>query len=285
MPNNDYFRFVLDKMAASGFFMPDYINYNKKTADADTAAGSVVGTDADASTVSVFYENKEFPIDSQEKVWLSAVKLACLPDMPKTEQDFYRKQIYAAAERYGIRNDLDKAAEFITNSENEPQTIKTSADWQKAKTWLTKHAASLASELVMKLANYLLDKTAEVGCVPSLSEQYELREMAGRNPMTPELQKFAETNLHRLANGTYYRTDQFASLTYDEVNRCMPDLIKNASLGMPVLNASTFAKAASESSEAHADVIECLLSQHGQYPIHTERGHPVEINDQVLAEL
>jgi hypothetical protein len=266
------FRFILDKMSVAGFAMPSYVGYDKKTASAEGREPAS-------------YENRSFPIDSQENVWLSAVKLACDKTMPAWERDIYSKRVYDAAEHYGIRADLDKAAEFIVKSETEPHTVRTENDWQKAQSWLIKNAGYLDPRITIKLANYLLDTAGRVGRVLSLLDQFDLREMAGRNPMTPELQKFAEQNLHRLANGTYYRTDQFASLTYDEVNEIMPDLVKTASLGMPVLQPDAFAKAASEADEAHANILEHLLTQHGQYPVHSERGLPVEINDRILAEL
>jgi hypothetical protein len=266
------FRFILDKMSAAGFTMPQYVGYDKKTASAEGREPAS-------------YENKSFPIDSQENVWLSAVKLACDKIMPVWERDIYSKRVYDAAEHYGITADLEKAAEFIVKSETEPHVIRTEDDWRKAQSWLIKNAEYLDPRITIKLANYLLDTTEGVGYIPSLIEQFDLREMAGRNPMTPELQKFAEQNLHRLANGTYYRTDQFALLDYDEVNEIMPDLMKTASLGMTVLQPDAFAKAASEADEAHADLLEHLLGQHGQHPIHSERGLPVEINDRILAEL
>jgi hypothetical protein len=268
------FRFVLDKMAASGFTMPAYVNYDKKTASA-----------GDAETSPASYEDRAFPIDSQENVWLSAVKLACDTDLSQLEKDSYKKQVYDAAERYGIRGDLDKAAEFVLKSETEPQGIRTVEDWQKAQTWLIKHAEQVSPDIVTKLANHLLDKTAEIGYIPSLVEQYDLREMAGRDPMIPEMQKYAERNCYRLANGNYYTTNQFATLSYDEIDRCVPDLLKTASLGMPVFQPDTFAAAVSQSDKAHADIITTLLANHGQHPIHSERRLPVEIDDRTLAEL
>lgn len=266
------FRFILDKMSAAGFSMPAYVGYDKKTANADTETA-------------VSYESTEFPLDSQENVWLSSVKLACIDGMSELLKKLQKEKIYAAAERYGIRSDLDKAAAFIDKIKTEPQQMKTASDWQKAKAWLIKYAAQIAPDLLVKFADYLLKKTAEVGYIPSLTEKYELTELAGQDPITPEIQAWADKNLHKLASGSYYRTDQFASLNYAEVNELLPDLIKTASLGMPVLNPYTFAEAASAADEACADVIDYLLEKQGQYPVHTEKGLPIAISDEILAEL
>jgi hypothetical protein len=272
------FKFVLDKMTAASFALPSYVAYDKKD---QKTAGVEVGTEPTAPS----YNSMEFPIDSQENVWLSAVKLACAAGLHKLAQESLQKKIYAAAERYGIEGDLQKAAEFIQRLNETPRQIKTASDWQKAKTWLIKYASQLAPTLLHKLADYLLKKTAEVGYIPSRSEKYELTEMAGRDPVTPEIEKWAEENIHKLASGNYYRTDQFAALPYEEVNELLPDLLKTASLGMPVLNPDTFAKAASEADESSANVIDWLLEKHGQLPIHTEKGLPIAVNDEILAEL
>jgi hypothetical protein len=267
-------RYVLDKMSESNFSMPTYVSYDKKTADA-----------GNAGDIPVSYENNEFPTDSQENIWLSALKVAGSDTMNESVKKFYNDRIYAAADRYGIRPDLEKAAAFVQNLRDTPEPLRTESDWRKARNWLQKFASVLETPLRIALANTLLTKAAEVGYIPAWSEIYELRKLAGMNPATPEMQKYAEEQIHAMPSGNIYTTEQFAAIPYEEAAESVSDLTKSASLGMPVLHAASFAKAASKASREEAEIVELLLTKHGQKPLIRARDYPLEINDEMLAAL
>jgi hypothetical protein len=267
-------RYLLDKMSESKFSMPTYVSYDKKTANA-----------SDSESAPVSYENNEFPTDSQENIWLSALKVAGSDVMKESVRKFYTDRIYAAADRYGIRTDLEKAAAFVQNLREKPEPLRTKSDWLKAASWLRKFASVLEIPVRQSLANMLLTKSAEVGYIPSWSELYELRKFAGKNPVTPEMQKYAEEQIHTMPSGNIYTTEQFEAIPYEEAAAYVSDLTKSASLGMPVLHAASFAKAASKASKEEGELVELLLANHGQKPLVCPDDFPIEINDEILASL
>jgi hypothetical protein len=264
-------KYVLDKMCVSGFQMPVFISYDKKTASADTE--------------SVSYESNEFPTDSQANVWMSGLKLASNETLKPHEQKFYRDRIYAAADRYGIRADLEKAAGFVDKLREEPEPLRTEGDWLKARDWLVKFAAVLDPPLRISVADMLLEKSAEVGYILSYSDTYELRKLADKDPVTPEMKKYAESLLHTMPSGRVYSSEQFGAIPYEEAAEYVPDLVKAASLGMPVMHAHRFAKVASQASKREADAVELLLSRRGVKPLYDPNNLAIEVNDEMLAAL
>jgi hypothetical protein len=261
------FEYILDRMRSKGFQMPGYVG--QKTADTQSGAS---------------YHSSELKFDSQENVWLSAVKIACL-SCSGFERGIYTQRLYDAADRYRIRGDIEKAAAFIRGTENEKQDILTESDWHKAALWLHKNASFMQESDRRAAADCLMMKSAEIGYVPSLAEKYTLDKLAGRNPVSDDIRRLADDNLHKLASGSVYRTDQFESLPYKEVHDFLPDLMRQASFGLPVLQPSLFARAAVQADEVQADVLDKLMRKHGQVPVHSARHLPVEINDQILAAL
>lgn len=258
--------FVLDSMQRTGYPIPEYVNYKRKIA-ADSVGGFRDGV-----------------LDSRENVWLSAITLACTPLRP-LEKEIRTRKIAAAAQRYGIRPEIDEAVAFAGRLENRRDGIQTRADFRKAADWLHRYADSLAPEVRASLATHLLEQSVKVGYLPSLAEKYDWDEWAGRDPHTDQLRELAEMNLHKLATGNVYRTDQFVPLNADEMRECLPDLLKTASLGMDVIQPQRVGKFAAMLPEREAEILERLLESHGQFPVHSDFGAPVEIDDRVLATL
>jgi len=259
--------YVLDTMTASGYPIPDYIHYRNKEA-----------------TVSHSPDMDDGTLDSREKVWLAAVKSACVP-MAELQRNLLFHKIAAAASRYGILPEIEEAVRYVERLDKQEPGIRTVADFRKAAEWLREYADTLTPDIRAALANHLLDKTIKLGHVLSVAEQFELDEWAGRDPYTPELRALAERNLHKLASGNVYRTDQFAALSVDELRDSLPDLVKTASLGMNVVDLGRLAKCAATLPSRQADILDALFVTHGQQPIHSDYGAPVEIDDAILASL
>lgn len=259
--------YVLDCMTATGYPVPGYVHYRKNAA----ASAGVPDTD-------------ESVLDSREKVWLAAVKLACTP-MRKLRRNILFHKIAAAASRYGVRRDTEDAVAWVDRLGNRTDGIRTPGDFQKAADWLRRYADRLDPDVRVKLAEHLLDGTAGIGHVLSLSERFELDEWAGRDPCSPELRDLAERNLHKLASGNVYRTDQFAAIPLADLRDSLPDLAKIASLGMNVADPMRLAQGASALTEKEATIVDALFDLHGQRPVHSEIGAPVVIDDAILASL
>jgi hypothetical protein len=264
MMNLDY---VLDTMTTTGYPIPEYVHYRTK----DGAVSRASDTDDDI-------------LDSREKVWLAAVKLACTP-MPPFQHDLLFKKIAVAASRYGIHSETDEAVRYVERLGTRIDGIRTITDFEKAATWLRKYAAILEDDVRVELANHLLDKTTKLGHVLSMAERFELNEWAGRDPYTPEVRELAERHLHKLASGNIYRTDQFTALSLTELQEVLPDLAKTASLGMDMIEPRRLGKCATALPEHQAAILDILLTTHGQEPAHSDAGAPIEINDAILAAL
>jgi hypothetical protein len=140
-------------------------------------------------------------------------------------------------------------------------------------------------QLRTRLADHLLDQAEKLGYIPSLLEKVQINEAAGRDRDTEEVYQLAEQNLHKLANGSLWRTDQFDCLSPETVQEYLPHLLRQASLGMNVIEPHRFGKVASLLPEHEAAVLDALLNAQGEYPVHREQNLPVEINDTVLATL
>lgn len=253
--------FVLDNMQASGHPIPGYVHYRKKAAS-----------------------DSGKRLDGREELWLEAVKLACTSMRPLEKEIRFHK-IAAVADRYGIRNDIDAAVAYIDQLENRREGIRTASDFRKAADWLERHADTLAPEVRASVANHLLEQAVKVGHVTSLTERFRWNEWSGRDPYTDDVRTLAEKNLHKLATGSVYRTDQFDVLSVEELQELLPDLLKTASLGMNVFQADRIGKTASTLPEHEARILENLLESHGQSPVHSDFGSPVEISDEILATL
>jgi len=259
--------YVLDTMTATGYPVPDYVHYRRK----DAAAPYCVETDNDK-------------LDSREKVWLAAVKLACTP-MRKLQRNILFHKIAAAASRYGIRRETEEAVRYVKRLDQQISGIRTVGDFQKAAEWLRTYADTLEPDVRAKLAGHLLHKTVKLGYLLSVTEKFELDQWAGRDPYSPEVRALAEHNLHKLASGTVYRSDQFAALPLDELRDVLPDLVKIASLGMEAVDPARLGKCASALPEHHAEILDALFTAHGRQPVHSDIGAPVTIDDTILASL
>lgn len=255
-------------MAATGYRFPDYVHYKRKSAALDETE-----PDFDLSV-----------LDSREKVWLSAIKLACTPMRP-LERNLFEQKTASAAVRYGIEPDIRQAVEFVGRLEKRKDRIRDRDDFQKAAAWLDRYAGQLAPDVRAALASHLLEETVKVGHVPSLSEKFQWDQWAGRDPYTEEIREFAQRNLHKLATGNVYTSDQFSCLSVEEIRDCLPDLLKTASLGMDVIEPSRFGKTAGTLPEHEARILDELLASHGQTPVHSEFGAPIVIDDTILSSL
>jgi hypothetical protein len=256
--------YILDAMRESGFSIPNYVG---------TKQASGVAWD-NPSGISM---------DSQENVWLSAIKLAC-SDLPAVRAS-YQKQVTDAARRYGILEDIKAASAFIVEMDSTSKKIRTEFDWKQTKEWLTKNANYLNLPLREGIVDHLFEKAAEMNYVPSLSERCALLQLAQRDPLISEVQKLAEESVHKLASGTHYTTEQFGALPFEEVQELLPDLVKRASFEMPLLHPRLFAKSAETADANTAVVLDALLQKHGQTPLHDESNLPVEVSDAILARL
>ena len=254
--------FVLDSMQRTGHPIPVYVHYRMKAATASESGFS----------------------DEREKVWLDAVKLACTPMRP-LEKEIRLQKIAAVADRYGIRKEIDSAIAYVDRLENRREGIRTAVDFRKAADWFRRYADTLDPAVRASIANHLLDQCVKIGHVPSLTEQFQWNEWAGHDPYSDEQRSFAKRNLHKLASGSVYRTDQFSCLGTDEVREVLPDLLRTASLGMNVIEPNRLGKTASALPEHEARILEILLESHCQSPVHSDYGAPVEINDRILATL
>jgi hypothetical protein len=260
---------ILDKLTATGFPLPKYLTYGQKTAGNPAVLPS--------------YDGNEFELTSKENVYLCAIKAACMEDRFKHDLFIHRAKL--AADRYGNRADVDRVLEKIAAMEDEPAHIRTEEDWQKAYDFLFKNAELLDNDIVQGLADLLLKKTAEVRHIPMMEETYSLRKLAGLPLDTPELQAYADKFFHKLANGSFYYSHQFSRLPVDEVRIHLPDLLKSASFEMNVINPNLFGRAAEKLEPLEADILSILMEKVGELPVREERDLPVEINDEVLAQL
>jgi len=265
-------RFILDTMRESNFAVPAYVGAKSANSDSD---GIVVTDDLN-----------DISIHGQENVWMSMLKLGCRTDMLPVVRQSYANKIADAALRYGIAEDVHAAAEFIDRMDIDPSRIRTEGDWQRSKHWLQKNAGYMDIHIREGIVDHLFEKAAELGYIPSLSEKCLLYQIAERNPgELPEVQQLAEANIHKLASGRHYTTDQFAILPFEEVNDLLPDLTKRASLGMSLLQPDLFAKAASAADVNTATVLDAIFQKHGQSPVYDDSDLPYEINDRILAAL
>jgi len=254
-------------MRESGFSIPNY-----------------VGTKLAAVEEVIAPHPSGISINSQENVWLSAIKLACSDLLPAVRAS-YQKQVSDAAKRYGILEDIKAAAAFIEEMDSKPRQIQTEYDWKQAKDWLQKNADYLDISLREGIVDHLFEKAAAMNYVPSLSERCALLQLAQRDPFIPEVQKLAEESIHKLASGKNYTTEQFSALPYEEVQRLLPDLVKRASFEMPKIHPRLFAKVAEEADMNTAIVLDALFQKHGQTPLYDESVLPVEVSDAILARL
>jgi hypothetical protein len=265
-------KFVLDRMLAEGHPIPSYIGYGQKEA-------------AFRSSVAPSYHADDFDLTSQENVWLSHLKLACAEAMRPLTREIWQKKIAAAAERYGMTKDLDRVTEYVQQLREKNAGIETQADYEKARDWLFKNAEDIDRDTAANLSEHLQQAAIKIGHIPSLTEQYQLDEIAGRDPMTPEVQQYVEDHIHKLASGSVYTSGQFRCLSVDEVQEYLPELMKTASLGLGILSPQRFGKVAETLNPSQADMLDTLMSLHGERPIHGDYGVPVDICDEVLAWL
>ena len=267
------FSFLLDQLRATAFRFPEYISFAMKTADRK-----------ETGDVEPSYDPDDLDTGSRENVWLSAVKLAAMPLRP-LQRELLGKKIADAAFRYGIEADLEKVVAAIQNLRRKTAGIETVTDYEIARDWLLKNAEYLPGEVRTRLADHLLEQAVKLGHIPSLLEKVQINEAAGRDPVTDEVRLLAERNLHKLANGSFWRTDQFKCLSPETVREYLPHLLHEASLGMNVMEPHRLGKTASLLSEHEASVLDALLNAQGQFPVHREINLPVEIDDAVLAAL
>lgn len=255
-------------MNATGYPIPEYVHYKRKEATAADRSGSPEEPDR----------------DGREAIWLDAVELACTPMRP-LERDILRRKNATLADRYGIRGEIDNAIAYVEGLGRRGDGIRTVSDFRKAAAWLEKYADILDADVRTRLVDHLQEQSVKLGHLPTLTEKFQWDRWAGRDPLTGEVREFAENNLHKLATGSVFRTDQFAVLSTDEMRECLPDMLKAASLGMDVIQPDRIGKTASALPERDARILEALLESHGQSPVHSDYGAPVEINDAVLAAL
>ena len=268
---SDY-RFVLDRMLAENYPMPLYVTYHKKEA---TASGT--------STPS--YHPTDYPVTSQENVWLSHLKLACNNEMRPMVREIWMKKVADAASRYGIMKDIESVTAYVEKLRTKVAGIETQSDYEKAKDWLFKNAEFLDTDTAAAVSEHLQQVAKKLGHVLSMTEQYRLDELSGRDPMTPEIMKQVDARLHKLATGSVYTSNQFLCLPVEAVQEYLPDLMKTASLGMNVMPPQRFGKIAETLGVPEAEVLDTLMGIHGEQPIHSDYGCPLEINDEVLAKL
>ena len=250
-------------MRHSNFAIPQYVTANSKTAS---------------------HNPTELLLDNQTNVWLSAIKLACLPLRP-LEKELFARKIAAAARRYGISDAVDVASAYTVACQDRTPGVRTESDYHVAHDWLRKHGSSLEPEIRARLTTHLEEKAADLGIIQSLADQYEERERTGQYPLTPTMIEFGEEQLHKLATGSVYTTNQFAALTPEELAESLPTLWKNASLGMNVLQPYRLGRCATGLVESEANVLEAILDSHGERPVHSEYGCAIEIGNDVLAAL
>jgi hypothetical protein len=272
MVNITHFPFVLDRMVAEGYPIPSYVSYGKK--EAGLSKSSVPS-----------WHPTDYPINSQENVWLSQLKLACDIDLRPLTRQIALKKVADAAERYGITRDLEQVASYVEGLRTKTAGMDTLSDYEKARDWLFDNAEYLDGETAAALSDHLQSAAIKLGHLPSLTEQYRLAELGGRDPIMPEILAFAESHLHKLASGSVYTTGQFRCLPVDAVRDILPDLLKTASLGMAVIEPQRFGKVAETLCESDADALDSLMRIYGEEPVHSEYGLPVEISDRVLAKL
>ena len=266
------FYFILDQMRASGFPFPEYIRFDPKTAENES------------SEETPSYHSTELKLVGRANVWLSAVKLACLALQP-LKKKLLTKKVADAAFRYGIENDVEQALTTVRNLQTKTAGIATLSDYGRGKDWLFENADQLDQDIRIRLADHLLDQAVKLGHVPSLLEKYRLDEIAGRDPETGDVHRFAKKNLHKLANGSVFRTDQFGVLPITEIEEYLPRLLKTASLEMNVVEPHRLGKIAATLPEHEADVLESLMLRYNQDPVFCDRDNPIEISDTDLAEL
>ena len=133
--------------------------------------------------------------------------------------------------------------------------------------------------------DHLETKEAEFGYTPSLPEIYERREHRGLDPITEEMEKFADAHLYALASGKVYSVSQFEALPKEELQNYLPDLVKTASLGTGIIIPSLLGESAARMAEHDAIVIDALMKKHAQAPLNDRRRAAIEINDAVLAAI
>jgi hypothetical protein len=254
-------------MQKSNYPLPEYVHYGQKT----------------AAEMSLDYSN-DINITSKENVWLSALKLASM-ELPDTIQTAQWNKVVEAANHYRIVPDIQKAAEFTDKLNETPKGVYTENDWRLAQDWLRKNAEYLPKESRAVISDYLFEKSAELGCVPTVDEKVEFAVWSGRDPVIDEIEKIAEADIHRLATGNYYRTNQFAAIPFEEISEVLPAVTKKAAFETHIINGSLLADAAKTVDENSATVIEALLNKHGQYPVYAEGNLPLEINDAILSKL
>jgi hypothetical protein len=257
-------------MLIEGFEIPSYVTYCRKEAGLSSQAD---------------YNPTDYPIIGQENVWLSRLKLACAEDMRPLTREIWVKKIATVAERYGITHDLDAAVAYVERLRTKEAGIETLSDYAKARDWLFKNAEHIDPDTAATLSGHLQSVSVKIGYIPLLTEKYRLDELSGHDPDTPEVLEFVESHIHKLASGSVYTAEQFRCLPVSAVEEYLPDLLKTASLGMNVMEPHRFGKVAETLCESDADVLDTLMQIHGETPIHSEYGAPVEINDEILAVL
>ena len=273
-------------MVSSQYPFPQYVRHGQKDASADSVEGMYPAN----------YQLSSYPTDSQENVWLSSVKLACLVLSQKspnwktlkrqqTTAEYYTKKVKEAAARYDMLDDVEKAVSFVERFASRREGISTERDLESAWVWFRKNAAFLDPQVKLRVLDHLEAKEAEFGCVPSLTEIYERREHRGLDPITAEMEKMAEAHLHELATGKVYFTNQFGELPEKELNDYLPDLVKEASLGTGSIVPVLLGEAAARLKEEDAIIVDALMAKHAQVPYNDRRKAAIEINDAVLVKI
>ena len=279
------FKFMLDTMIDSKYPFPDYVNYAVKAASTtEKSAESELNSEA-----------TDYSVASREQVWLSALKLACF--QPKYALDGFEgsqdaptiryatKRVKDAAIRYGILEDLNKMAEFVVQVETRQPGIRSEAELKAAKNWLSKNAEYLGKTARLRVLADIEHKEAEFGYVPTLQEKYDRAVYREENPVSEDMEKFAEANLHELATGKVYSTFQFEKLAKaaaTELRDCLPALVKTASLGTFVPIPEQLGKHAALLREDEACLLDLLMEKHGQVPLNDTRKAAVVIETDFL---
>lgn len=114
---SDY-RFVLDRMFAENYPIPPYVTCKKEAGAEDLS---------DLSD-----HPNEYPVTSQENVWLSHLKLACNSTLRPVIRDVQMRKIASAAERYGISQDLKNVSDYVEGLRTKVAGIETQSDYEKA---------------------------------------------------------------------------------------------------------------------------------------------------------
>jgi hypothetical protein len=265
MPDRADYRFILEKMRRGGYSLPDYVT------DGDKTAG-------------VSYDAEEIRLDGKANVWLSAVKLASLPDDNLTRK-FLSPKVASAAKRYGILPEVEQVFHSVPELLRERPGIRTLSDWREAKDWYFKNAQFMDGGTRRTFHAHLMIKAAETGCVIPLPERYAMDKLAGYDSVTEDVQQYALEHTHKLADGSVYTSPQFEKLDPEEVRECLPDLMKTASFGMHTIAPKRFGQAAENLSYSDAEILSLLMEKAGEAPVLSTRGAPVEINDEILAAL